>query len=283
MPNSVIDNIQRKYEDLFPAEKKVASYILENASEVVNLNVSELADRADTSDATVVRTIKHLGYEGYYQLRLLISKDIGKIEVMSENEDTLTNVQKFLSKEVERINRLSDTIDFEQLIEIGNILLGCNRAHVVAVGNTTPVSTDLGFRLQRSGIKCDYPVLYEQFINNIALGSENDCVIAISRSGASTQVIRAIEMANKKKMTVIVITGELTNAITKNADYVIKLSELKDQMASIYKPDSHLLEFAINDALIYVIQSINKANNVENNEVLKNRDMVGILLSEFKQ
>ena len=282
MTNDVIENIQNNFDNLFPAEKKVASYILENTSEVINLNVSELAQKSKTSDATVVRAIKHLGYDGHYQMRLLLSKDIGKFEVKNENESTLNSVQKFFSLESERITRLSETIDFEELIEISKVILKAKTTHVIAVGNTVPVSFDLGFRLQRAGISCEYSMLFEQFINNINLGSKEDCVIAISRSGASTQVIRGVELAKKKKMKVIVITGELNKTLISNADYVIKINEMKSQISTIYKPDSHLLELAINDVLVYVIQTLQKIKDIKTKD-LDFRDNIGILLSEFKQ
>ncbi|MGN1342980.1 MAG: MurR/RpiR family transcriptional regulator [Traorella sp.] len=279
---TVLENIQNKYDQLFPAEKKVADCILKNMNDVINLNVSELSQLSNTSDATVVRTVKHLGYDGYYQMRLLLSKDIGKSEVKDESEDTCDSIKKFFLLEAERIIRLSESIDFSQLIEIANIIISANYTHLVAAGNTTTITADLGFRLERQGIRCTYSTLYEHYYNHITLGTNNDVVIAISRSGASMQVIRAVELAKKKNMKVIIITGELNATLTNNADYIIKINEMKNQVSTISKPDSHLQEYAINDALLYVIRSIHKVNNLEN-DALEDRDNIGILLSEFKQ
>ena len=78
---SVVDNIRQMYEELFSAEKKVAKYILENRQEVVMLSVSELAHKSGASEATVVRMCKHLGYDGYFQMRLLMSREIGRAHV----------------------------------------------------------------------------------------------------------------------------------------------------------------------------------------------------------
>lgn len=281
MDYSVIENIQNQFEILFPAEKKVAQYILDHTTEIVHLNVSQLAKRSKTSDATVIRTIKHLGYEGYYQMRIQLSKDIGKHESLFENEDTLSAVQKFFAYEAERIHRLAATIDLPQLIEIAKVVLESTYTHIVAVGNTVPITTDLGFRLERAGIRCTYSPLYEQYLNHINLGEKSDCVIAITRSGASKQVIRAVEIAKSKGMKVIVITGHLKEDLTCNADYIIKINEIHFEVALVYKPDSHLQEMAINDALLYVIRNIKKAQ-VSSNELLNDKDNIGILLSEFK-
>ena len=216
-------------------------------------------------------------------MRLIISKTLGKIETKIEAEDPLTNIQKFFALESDRITKLSNTINFENLVSIANVILESERVHIIAVGNTTPISSDLGFRLQRTGINCDYSLLFEQFINHINLGTKKDCVIAISRSGGSTQVIRAVELAKKNEMVIIAITGDSTSTLASYADYIIKINEHKYQLSQIYNPDSHLIEIAINDAIIYAVQSIQKVKDYNPKDLKKKRDNIGILLSEFKQ
>ena len=101
---TVADTIREKYTKLFPAEQKVAKYIVDHTQEVVNYNVAELAKKSQASEATVVRTCKHLGFDGYYQMRLLLSKDVGKFESQEAENENLTSSQKFFSLEAERQN-----------------------------------------------------------------------------------------------------------------------------------------------------------------------------------
>ena len=42
------------------SESKIAKYVLDNFNETLNYNVSELADKAGVSDASVVRFVKAL-------------------------------------------------------------------------------------------------------------------------------------------------------------------------------------------------------------------------------
>ena len=58
---SVIENIKHNFEELFPAEKKTAQYILDHLEEVTLLNISQLAKKAHASEASIVRMAKHLG------------------------------------------------------------------------------------------------------------------------------------------------------------------------------------------------------------------------------
>lgn len=281
MDKTVLETINVIYDKLFPAEKKVADFILKNYRDVVYMNVSELAAKANASDATVIRTAKRLGCTGYSQLQIELCKDIEKSELLTDKDDELSSVQKFFLIEAERINRLASTIDLYQLINIAKVIISSSCTHIIAVGNTTPISSDLGFRLERRGIKCTYSPIYEQFLNHINLGDSNECVIAITRSGRSKQVIQAIKMAKKKEMKIIVITGEVNNELFQYVDYVIKLNELKTKVSSIYHPDSHLLEYAINDSLLYVINNVQIANN-PSIELTDEIDEIGIMISEFK-
>lgn len=277
---SVIDNIKQNYDELFSAERKVADYILNNMEEVPMLNVSELASKSDTSDATVVRTIKHLGYSGYYQMRILLSRDIAKYNVTYEKKDLSTSKQIF-DYHAERVEYLSENIDTATLLNVSKILLESNNNHIIGVGNTIPVVLDLGFRLERYGVRCTYSMLPEHFYNHIMLGDERDSVIAISRTGASKQVIRAAEIARKKGMKLVVITGELNKQLVSGADEIIRIVEKNNNEGMVIKPDSHLLEIAVNDAILYSVKNYEELSAVKIDKQTT-KDNVDVLLSEFK-
>ena len=278
--NRISDNIKSNYQVLFPQEKKVAKYILNNMSEVVMLNISDLASKTKTSEATVVRMCKHIGYNGYYQMRLLLSREIGKYENQNENEELNTS-RKIFAYHGARVEYLSENINDETLLNVSKILLNSSNTHIIGVGNTIPVVMDLGFRLERHGFPCTYSILPEHFYNHITLGNDQNVVIAISRSGASTQIIRAVEMAHRKAMKIIVITGELNKQLIEHADEVIRVVEKNNSESMDIKPDSHLLEIAINDAIIYSVNKYKKiTNNTKHN--LAEKENMELFLSEFK-
>tara|TARA_R100001143_G_C3360893_1_gene135516 strand:+ start:17489 stop:18619 length:1131 start_codon:yes stop_codon:yes gene_type:complete len=56
-----------------------------------------------------------------------------------------------------------------------------------------------------------------------ALGRKNDLLIAISTSGSSKNVVRAIEEAHHKGMVVIGLTGELDSPVSEQADLTLKI------------------------------------------------------------
>ncbi len=69
------DRLVDRAEHLAPAERRVADGLVELGSDATLLSAAALAQRLGTSDATVVRTAKSLGYSGLAELRRDLAAD----------------------------------------------------------------------------------------------------------------------------------------------------------------------------------------------------------------
>lgn len=280
---SVVDNIKMYYDQLFSAEKKVADGILANVQEVVMMNVSELANHSGVSEATVVRMCKHIGYQGYYQMRLLLAHDLGKGDRSSGNRETMDSLQRIFDRSASNISNLAERIDLELMIKCAARLKKSRMVYVVAAGNTTPIALDLGFRLERFGIPCSYGIIPEHFLNHVSLGRAEDTLIAISGSGTSKPVLQAMELAQKVNMQSIAITAEEYSPLSKNADYVLSVQCKEQLFPSDMLPASHLCKLAVSDALLYVVRNLDVfAKELAGEQDNEYSDEVELLLSEYK-
>lgn len=70
-----IDRIKLHYEKIFPAGKKIADYILNNAEDVLNISIKEMAEKLNLNEATIVKFCRYLGYKGYKEFRVEFIKD----------------------------------------------------------------------------------------------------------------------------------------------------------------------------------------------------------------
>ncbi|HIR27102.1 MAG TPA: hypothetical protein IAB84_03915 [Candidatus Choladousia intestinigallinarum] len=61
----VLDLIRSHLDEMFPAERKAAEYILEHPENTSRINITELAELSGSSDATVIRMCKRLGFTGF--------------------------------------------------------------------------------------------------------------------------------------------------------------------------------------------------------------------------
>lgn len=281
---SVLDSINLYYDQLFAAEKKVVDFILANPQEAMMLNITELAQKSSTSEATVVRMCKHIGYQGYYQMRLIMSHDLGKERVSYEESVLLDTSKRLFDFSASKVAALGEQIEIEELIHAAKLLRVSRMVYIVAAGNTSPVAMDLGFRLERCKIPCVYSLIPEHFLNHVSLGGSNDTIVAISRSGASKQVVQAIELARKNQMKSIIITGESRSQLTEDADCVLRVVDRQKKSPAESEPDSHLFEMAMNDAILYVVRHFDTLVKSAEDDRKNNSgcDEVELLLSEYK-
>lgn len=274
----VFENIRLNYEEIFSAEKKVADYILKNPEHTVTLNVSELAELCGTSDATVIRLCKHLGYKGFYQMKLQLAHDLGREQLFSGNAmpKEPDNADDVLKEVAANIMHAQSNVDNTAMMKCVEMILGCDTVHLVATGNSIPSAIDFAFRLGRVGIRTSSSFMPEQQLNSVNLGSERDIVIGISHSGSSKQVLQAFELAKQRGMTTISITDLLNTPHAKSADHALSTG-IEYSSVYIFGAASHIYISALIDIMVYFIAHAKK-NAVKNGET----DQLEYVLSETK-
>lgn len=243
----VLEVINEKYMELFPAEKKVVDAILKKPQNVVNYNVADLAKKSDVSVATIVRLCHHLGYEGYYQFRLLLSRDLGKKQHRVRKSGNAFG--SYVEELADSVLAIGKRLDLGQLREVLEVLKNAPMVHLIACGNATNVSRYMGFRLERLGIRCTYSELPEYSISHINLANEDEVVVAISKSGISKRVIDGMTIAKGKDMKVIAITASLKSEVAKLADYVLN-SSVRQETFDFYNGYSYFNEYVIVDTVL---------------------------------
>ena len=272
---TVLDTITSMYDKIFQAEKKVAKFILNNPDVAVNSNVSELARNSGVSDATVIRLCKHLGYEGYYQMRLFLSRDLGRsASAKGAEEHRDTSVGGLFRKISDSVLDAANTVREETIKEVVELIQNSTMVHLVAAGNTSNLCLSFGPRLQRLGIRCSYNVLPEHFLGHINLAGENEVVLAISGSGTSRYAVKALELAKGKGLKTVAVTGYEYSPVSQLADYLLLSTSGKSGKHSIPQ-SSHLNEMIVLEVL-YMMLACAKAEADEN---IRKAEM---LLSETK-
>ena len=252
---TVLEQITSNYDELFQAEKKVADFILANLEAAVNSNVSELANSSGVSDATVIRFCKHLGYAGYYQMRLLLSRDIGRRindESIPDNEGT--SVQSIFRHIADTALAAANATEEKVYRDVVDILRQSTMVHLVAVGNTTSLCQELGPRLERMGIRSTYSILAEHYMHHIRLGSSTEAVLAISGSGTSRNVVKALDLAKKRGMKTVAVTAFQYSPVSRIADYLLLSSPGGSSDHSLFRV-SRLNEMMVLEALVRMLEN----------------------------
>lgn len=272
---NVLLRITEMYDKIFQAEKKVADFILKNPELAVNANVSELANYSGVSDATVIRLCKHLGYQGYYQMKICLSRDMGRRYLAAGRETKGdTSVSSRFKKMGEVIGLIGDTINEQVFQDSIQLIRKSTMVHLVAAGNTSPLCMYCGYRLERLGIRCSYNMQPEYYMNHINLAQPTDIVLAVSWSGTSRSVVYAMELAKEKGIQTIAVTGYKSSPMARVSDYLL-LSAPEGCGYNKYSSHSRISEMAVLEGLLFALENELPPERGEDTEA-------EILLSETK-
>ena len=90
--------------ELTKSEVKLANYIASHAEQVIYDTIKSLAIASDTSDATIIRLCKKLGFSGFSKLKIYLAQ-----ESISQNKLAATSADSNFY--IESANLLIDSIN----------------------------------------------------------------------------------------------------------------------------------------------------------------------------
>ena len=228
MEKSVLDIICASLDSFFESERKIGTYIIQHTAEVVDMTVGELAQACGVSDASVSRFCKKINMKGFHHLKITLAKEISEKGIEEEEvsnhisvNDIEQSLKNILANKVTEITQSVSMMDAKQLSEILNKLNIARTVQFFAVGNTIPVAIDGAFKLNQIGIPAVSGTIWETQIGYTYNMTAEDVVIAISNSGESTAVLRALEAAKSAGATTLSITNSEKSSAAQLSDYHI--------------------------------------------------------------
>lgn len=228
MEKSVLDIICASLDSFFESERKIGTYIIQHTAEVVDMTVGELAQACGVSDASVSRFCKKINMKGFHHLKITLAKEISEKGIEEEEvsnhisvNDIEQSLKNILANKVTEITQTVSMMDAKQLSEILNKLNIARTVQFFAVGNTIPVAIDGAFKLNQIGIPAVSGTIWETQIGYAYNMTAEDVVIAISNSGESTAVLRALEAAKSAGATTLSITNSEKSSAAQLSDYHI--------------------------------------------------------------
>lgn len=228
MEKSVLDIICASLDSFFESERKIGTYIIQHTAEVVDMTVGELAQACGVSDASVSRFCKKINMKGFHHLKITLAKEISEKGIEEEEvsnhisvNDIEQSLKNILANKVTEITQTVSMMDAKQLSEILNKLNMARTVQFFAVGNTIPVAIDGAFKLNQIGIPAVSGTIWETQIGYTHNMTAEDVVIAISNSGESTAVLRALEAAKSAGATTLSITNSEKSSAAQLSDYHI--------------------------------------------------------------
>ncbi|MDO8905447.1 MurR/RpiR family transcriptional regulator [Hydrogenophaga sp.] len=211
----MLDRIKASLPSLAPAEQRVGKLVLLDPRSFASLPVSTLADRAHVSKPTVVRFCRSMGYDGLSDFKLklagTVSEGVPFIHRSVDADDKVSDVLvKVIDNTVAAFLKYRNDASTHAVEKAVDALLATykkrGRIEFFGAGNSGIVAQDAQHKFFRLGINAiAYSDGHMQVMSASLLGP-GDCVVIISNSGRTRDLMDAADIARKHGATVIVIT-----------------------------------------------------------------------------
>lgn len=209
-------------------EQRIVDYLLAHLDEGPTMTSARLADKSKTSEATVSRLCRRLGFSNYRSFQFSLARDIavrsGDQEVtrevsLDDMEQSLTNIAHAKRREIEATIR---SLDHQVLRAVVERIARAGLIQFVAAGSSNAVAMDAAIKFGQLGLRCSDSRVIEASTAMALTLTADDVLLVISNSGKSQRLDRVVRAARKSDACVVLITGNPSSPLAREADYVLQ-------------------------------------------------------------
>ena len=230
---SLAERITSALDSLSPKRKRMARFILDNRYFTSFASASQVAEKNDTSAATVVRFAQALGYQGYPELQdglraelpsYMTAANRMQARISSARPPALSAQQVFYI-DIQNIERTASNLLDDNLNRALQIILKAQRIQVIGAGLSHAASLFLAHSLKVMGFDAQ-AVDGEGLQAAIELSrlKPGDLLIAIDLWRYVRMTVNAVGMAKMQGIHTIAITDSIVSPLAQMADYAFEIA-----------------------------------------------------------
>lgn len=236
MESDLSGRVRARFAELSPAEQGLASFLLKSSPDLVVFGTAgSIGAAAGTSDATVIRTVKRLGYTGLAELKREMGADMARrvppqVRMAQRIEqfggDLGGAVEQVFDETFERLEATRAGLDAGALSTFVDRLSGAREVVTFGAGASELAARHLALKLNRVGRRARYLSATGFGLADQLLGLDGaDCVVAC----APLRLLHEVEV-------ILAYAGELGAGRLLIADAPLQ-ARLADQVdASLHAP-----------------------------------------------
>jgi DNA-binding MurR/RpiR family transcriptional regulator len=225
----ILETLRRSLASLTPAEKKVARTLIARYPAAGLAGVVDLASRADTSTATVIRLVQRLGFEGFasFHAALLVeltSREAGPRDRLTTTQrpgkGSLATLSAALAESVASISTSVPASEYDATVAL---LCNPSRRIITGGGRVSQAWAEL-FATYLTRLRRDVAVFSRDPGRRIATlldVNAKTIVVLFDFRRYDQGTVRIAEEAHRRRATVVLITDRWLSPAASSADVVL--------------------------------------------------------------
>lgn len=258
----VLTQLRAIYTQLSGKEQQIADYMLEHASQIIHLSITELADQCQVADATVFRLCRRLGFRGYQAFKIALASEVTNPkqtihqEINLDDDDLGSIAEKIFTANMDTIRDTQQIIEKDELAKIVSCLEKANRIEFYGSGGSAVIAQDAYHKFMRTGIPCVHHADAHYQVMSASLLTQGAVVVGISHSGSNKDILEALRIAKKAGAKTIGITSYGKSPLVRLADMCLYTTS-RETVFRTEALSSRLAQLSLID-LLYVAVSLRR-------------------------
>ncbi|MFF7144561.1 MurR/RpiR family transcriptional regulator [Streptomyces nodosus] len=258
----LVERVSAREGELSSSERRVARYLADHPDEVVFASAEELGRLTGTSDATVIRTVKSLGYAGLPGLKELLRDSLrNRLSPASRLGRSLDEfggepqglLARVLEDHIRLLEEAQRTVDPEEFAAVVRLIGDARETVVYGLGGLGTFAEYLVTRLERMGHRARAARSSGFLLADdlLALSGE-DVLVVIAHTNVAPETSVAVDHAKRVGAPVVLITDTLAEALADDTAAAIsapigKMGTFSSQAATLAVLEALILAVAAGD------------------------------------
>lgn len=267
------ERVAAHFSRMSAAEQRVGRFFQANREEVLIASAAALAAQVGTSDATVIRTTKTLGFSNLEELRRLIASELRTgLSPADRLENTLHEVGDDLQRaftstldiQVKALADLRRNISAAQFKSAVTGIAEARRVVVFGIGPSSALADYFVIQLTRFGF--DAVSLTRTglvFADDLQKVRKGDLIVMLAYGRLYTELAALLDKAEVVKARRILLTDTLSGLLRGKTDLVLSVARGQADMLSMHTATLGLLE-----ALLVGVASMRPRETLESLKAL---------------
>lgn len=204
---------------LSDAEAYLWQFIQENIQVIPQYSIVKLSEEANVSTATIVRTMKKKGYEGFTSFKHSIKDQLNTTVNFSVVEQVDNEIKKAILKNEQEVIRTINMLDSGVIEDAVQKIYSAKRIIIFARGFSELIATEMMVKLQLAGKYAQMhtdPNIIKSISSKLV---KEDVVIFVSLNGETPELVVAGNNCYHREISTITLSANRSSSL-------VKLSEL---------------------------------------------------------